>query len=64
MGMSREAMDAAVPEHFMFEANDDLDGVMGSIADEVEHEIVPSPVGVLNDPEQGPRLLRAICSRR
>jgi len=50
MGMSREAMDAAIAEHFLFEATDDLDGVMGSLADEIEHEIVPSPVGVLHDP--------------
>jgi hypothetical protein len=49
MGMTREAMDRAVNEHFAFEAADDLDGVMGSLAGEVEHEIVPSPVGVQHD---------------
>ena len=49
MPMRREEMDAAVNEHFGFEAADDLDGVMRSLAGEVEHEIVPSPVGVLHD---------------
>jgi ketosteroid isomerase-like protein len=47
--MSRDEMDRAVNEHFGFEAADDLDGVMASLAAEVEHEIVPSPVGVLHD---------------
>ena len=49
MPMRREEMDAAVNQHFGFEAADDLDGVMASLAGEVEHEIVPSPVGVLHD---------------
>ncbi len=47
--MNREQMDHAVNEHFGFEAADDLDGVMASLAPEVEHEIVPSKVGVLHD---------------
>ena len=49
MTMTREAMDQAVNDHFGFEAADDLDGVMASLADEIEHEIVPSPVGVQHD---------------
>lgn len=49
MGMTRDAMDAAVNEHFGFEAADDLDGVMNSLAADVEHEVIPSPVGVLHD---------------
>ena len=49
MGLSRDEMDRIVNEHFQFEAQDDLDGVMASLAPEVEHEIVPSPVGVLHD---------------
>lgn len=49
MQMTREDMDRAVNEHFGFEAADDLDGVMASLASSVEHEIVPSPVGVQYD---------------
>ncbi len=47
--MNREDMDKAVNAHFGFEAADDLDGVMSSLASEVEHEIVPSPVGAQHD---------------
>jgi uncharacterized protein len=49
MRMTRDEMDRAVNEHFGYEAADDLDGVMASLAPEVEHEIVPSPVGTLHD---------------
>ena len=49
MGMSREAMDEAVNAHFGYEASDNLDGVMASLADEIEHEVIPSPVGAQRD---------------
>lgn len=49
MSMTREQMDRAVDMHFGFEAADDLDGVMASLADDVEHEVVPSPFGVQHD---------------
>lgn len=49
MNMKREDMDRTVNEHFGFEAADNLDGVMASLAGQVEHEIVPSPVGVQHD---------------
>lgn len=42
---TREQLDELINQHFTFEATDDLDGVMGSLADEVEHEIVPSFLG-------------------
>ena len=41
--------DQLIDDHFMFEATDDVDGVMGSLADEVEHLVVPSPAGVRTD---------------
>lgn len=49
MKMTREDMDRAVNEHFGYEAADDLDGVMASLAPSVEHEVVPSPMGVQHD---------------
>ncbi len=49
MSISHDDMDRAVNEHFGFEAADDLDGVMASLAGDIEHEIVPSPVGVQHD---------------
>lgn len=53
MGMSHEEMDRILDEHFRYEANDDLDGVMSSLADgHVRHEAIPSPVGELTDRKQ------------
>jgi hypothetical protein len=49
MGMSREQMDRMVNEHFGYEAADDIDGVMGTLDEEAEHEVIPSPVGALTD---------------
>lgn len=49
MPMTRDDMDRLVNEHFAFEAADDLDGVMASLAPVVEHEVVPSPMGVQHD---------------
>jgi len=50
MPMSRMEMDKLVDDHFRFEATDDLDGVMSSLADgPLRHEIIPSPWGEIND---------------
>ncbi|NWG47272.1 MAG: nuclear transport factor 2 family protein [Alphaproteobacteria bacterium] len=49
MTMTKQQMDEAVNAHFGFEAADDLDGVMASLAPDVEHEVVPSPMGVQTD---------------
>lgn len=47
--INHEQLDQIINDHFMFEATDDIDGVMGSLASEVEHCVIPSPVGVLHD---------------
>ena len=52
MTMTREQMDEVVNDHFGFEATDDIDGVMGTLTDDAEHEVIPSPVGALNDRAQ------------
>ena len=49
MGLTREEMDRIVDQHFAFEAADDVDGVLGSLAEGAEHEIIPSPFGRLTD---------------
>ena len=49
MLLSRAQIDQLINDHFMYEATDDLDGVMSTLADEVEHHVIPSPVGVLHD---------------
>ena len=53
--MTREQMDALVEEHFRFEAEDDVDGVMRTLLDGAVHEVIPSPVGATTDPS-GQRL--------
>ena len=47
--MSREQMDEIVNQHFLYEANDDVDGVMSSLAHDAEHEVIPSPIGPLDE---------------
>lgn len=64
MGLSHADMDRLIDEHFGYEARDDVDGVMASLAPQPEHEVVPSPVGALRDPAQirayYQRLFRAV----
>jgi hypothetical protein len=51
MNLSREEMDRAVDQHFLFEANDDVEGVLATLAENVEHEAIPSRFGKLTDKE-------------
>lgn len=45
--MTNEEMDAIVDNHFMFEATDNVDGVVASLTDDVKHHIIGSPLGEL-----------------
>jgi uncharacterized protein len=47
--MTREQLDEIVNQHFLYEANDDVDGVMSSLAQDAEHEVIPSPMGPLDE---------------
>jgi predicted ester cyclase len=38
-------MDRKLDEHFAYEANDDVDGVLATLAPDVEHDIVGYPPG-------------------
>ena len=49
MSVNREEMDRAVDDHFRYEANDDVEGVLASLALGVEHEVIPSPFGTHGD---------------
>ncbi len=53
--MTREQMDLKIDEHFGFEAEDDVDGVLATLATDVEHDIVGWPSG----PSQGREAARA-----
>ena len=43
--MTREEMDRKMDEHFRFEMNDDVEGVLATLHDEAEHDVVGWPTG-------------------
>jgi hypothetical protein len=45
MKLTRAQMDSKIEEHFGFEAADDVEGVLATLSDDVEHDIVGSPSG-------------------
>jgi len=45
MALTRADMDRKIDEHFAFEANDDVEGVLSTLALDVEHDIVGNPPG-------------------
>ena len=60
--MTPETMDRIINQHFHYEATDDVAGVLGSLADAVEHEVVPSPVGMQTDRARIGRFYRMLFS--
>jgi hypothetical protein len=49
MALTRADMDRKIDEHFAYEARDDVEGVLATLALDAEHDIVGSPTG----PTQG-----------
>ena len=45
MAISRERMDSKMDEHFAFEARDDVEGVLATLDEDCEHDIVGWPGG-------------------
>lgn len=45
MALTREQMDAKLDEHFGFEAADDIEGVLATLTEDVDHDIVGWPPG-------------------
>jgi predicted ester cyclase len=45
MTMTRDEMDRKIDEHFRFEAQDNVAGVLATLAPDAEHDIVGSPNG-------------------
>ena len=41
--LTREEMDRIINEHFGYEAQDDVDGVVSTLTEDVEHDIVGTP---------------------
>lgn len=51
MKLTREQMDQKIDEHFGYEAADDVEGVLSTLAPDVIHDIVGSPTGPTFGPE-------------
>jgi ketosteroid isomerase-like protein len=47
--MNHDQMDQIFNDHFMFEATDNVEGVLETLTEDAEHLVVPSPVGQLNE---------------
>ena len=47
MPIPHEQIDRIINEHFMFEATDNVEGVLASLTPDAEHEVVPSPFGAV-----------------
>jgi predicted ester cyclase len=45
MALSPEQMDRKMDEHFAFEGQDNVEGVLATLTDDVEHDIVGWPAG-------------------
>jgi hypothetical protein len=45
MGLTKQQMDQKMDEHFEFEGRDDVEGVLATLSDDVEHDIVGWPDG-------------------
>jgi predicted ester cyclase len=45
MPLTRARMDRTIDEHFQYEARDDIAGVLSTLTDDVEHDIVGWPAG-------------------
>ena len=44
-GLTQDVMDAKMDEHFGFEVRDDIEGVLATLSNDVEHDIVGWPTG-------------------
>lgn len=55
MALTREQMDRKLDEHFHFEATDNVEGVLSTLTEDVDHDIVGNPLG----PTRGREAARA-----
>jgi hypothetical protein len=60
MAMSREEMDRRIEEHFGFEARDDVEGVLATLAEDVDHDIVGGPGGPVRGREAARRFYETL----
>lgn len=58
--LTREQLDAMIDRHFGFEVADDVDGVLSTMTEDLEHDVVGSPLGVLKGPGQARQFYEAL----
>lgn len=46
--MTKEEFDRMIDRHFQFEAENDVDGVLSTMIEDVQHDVVGSPTGPLH----------------
>jgi hypothetical protein len=52
MALTPGQMDAKLDEHFQFEATDDVEGVLATLSNDVEHDVVGWPIGPVRGREE------------
>lgn len=51
MALTPDQMDRKLDEHFGFEVADDIEGVLATLTEDVEHDVVGSPTGPISGRE-------------
>lgn len=51
MTLTPAQMDQKIGEHFAYEGNDDVEGVLATLAPDATHDVVGSPLGILHGRE-------------
>ena len=62
MAMTPSEMDRRIDEHFGFEARDDVEGVLATLAEDVEHDVVGWPGGATHGREAARPFYEALFS--
>ena len=60
MALTRTEMDRKIDEHFAFETNDDVEGVLSTLTPDVVHDIVGYPLGPSFDKEGARRFYETL----
>ena len=58
--MTREEMDRVVEQHFAMEARADIDGILATFTDDIEHDVVGAPGGPLRGKAAARRFYKAL----
>lgn len=62
MALTPQEMDRKIDEHFRFEATDDVEGVLSTLAEDATHDVVGWPAGPSHGREAARRFYEALFS--